>query len=77
MESNCHAIRETPLGAGRNHKMTPVAMEAISGLMAAPCHGCGGLTGGPAATEEAKVTVSGPRFGAGSKRVDFWLNDWI
>lgn len=76
MESNCQAIRETPSGAGKNHRMTPVAMEATSGLMAAPCHGCGGGTGGTATTE-AEATVSSPRFGAGRKRVDFWLNDWI
>lgn len=39
MESNCQAIRDTPSGAGTNHRITPVAIDAMSGLMEAPCHG--------------------------------------
>lgn len=46
MESSCQALRETPDGTGRNQRMTPVAIEAINGFNAAPCHGCwdGGVT---------------------------------
>lgn len=77
MESNCQAMRETPLGAGMNHRMTPVAIDAMSGLMAAPCDGCGLGAGGGAAAAVANATVSGRRFGAGSKKGDFWSTDWV
>lgn len=36
MASNCHALRETPSGTGTNQRMTPVAMEASKGFIAAP-----------------------------------------
>lgn len=59
--SNCHAFRETPDGTGRNHIMIPVAIEAISGFIAAPCHGWdAGATA--AGVEEAARTVKAPRF---------------
>ena len=44
--NNCHAIFVTPAGTGTNHRMTPVAIDAINGFIAAPCHGCGGGGGG-------------------------------
>lgn len=77
MESSCHAMRETPLGAGRNHRITPVAMEAASGLMEAPCHGWGASGAGGAA--EADAAARSGRFGAGreSERGDLWWTDWI
>jgi len=37
--SNCHALRFTPAGTGVNQSITPVAMEANRGFIAAPCHG--------------------------------------
>lgn len=38
---SCQAGLETPEGTGTNQRMTPVAMEASNGFIAAPCHGCG------------------------------------
>lgn len=46
MERSCQALRVTPAGAGTNQRMTPVAIEAIRGWSAAPCHGCGAGFGG-------------------------------
>ncbi|KAJ6895039.1 hypothetical protein NC651_021498 [Populus alba x Populus x berolinensis] len=37
--SSCHAGFVTPAGTGTNQRMTPVAMDASKGFMAAPCHG--------------------------------------
>jgi len=37
--SSCHALRDTPSGVGTNQRITPVRIDAMSGLMAAPCHG--------------------------------------
>ena len=54
--SSCHAFLETPAGAGTNHRMTPVAIDAASGFIAAPCHGGLGL-GVTAVAEEARTTV--------------------
>lgn len=45
MERSCQAILVTPVGGGMNHRITPVAMEAIRGCMEAPCHGCSGFDG--------------------------------
>lgn len=39
IESNCQAFLVTPAGVGINQRIIPVAMEANSGFMAAPCHG--------------------------------------
>lgn len=47
--SSCHALRFTPAGTGENQRITPVAMEAISGFMEAPCHGCTGADEGAGA----------------------------
>lgn len=63
--SNCHALRVTPSGTGTNHRIKPVAIDAIRGLMAAPCHGTGaGATGGDgeAAAEEALTRVDDLRL---------------
>lgn len=54
MASSCHALRETPLGTGTNQRITPVAMEARSGLIAAPCHGAGAGTAGDGEAAEAE-----------------------
>ncbi|MFS7907426.1 hypothetical protein Hanom_Chr01g00071211 [Helianthus anomalus] len=43
--SSCHAFFETPAGTGTSHRITPVAIEAISGFIAAPCHGTGAGAG--------------------------------
>ena len=51
--SSCHALRFTPAGTGENQRITPVAMEAISGFMAAPCHGCTGAGAGVMEAAEA------------------------
>ena len=58
MESSCHALRETPDGTGTNQRMTPVAIDAINGFNAAPCHGCGdgGVTA--AGVDAAALTVN-------------------
>jgi len=37
--SSCHAGFVTPAGTGTNQRMTPVAMDASKGFMAAPFHG--------------------------------------
>lgn len=37
--SSCQAGFVTPEGTGTNQRMTPVAMDASKGFMAAPCHG--------------------------------------
>jgi hypothetical protein len=37
--SNCHACLDTPSGVGTNQRITPVAIDAKSGFIAAPCHG--------------------------------------
>lgn len=37
---SCHAFFVTPAGVGTNQSITPVAMDAIKGFIAAPCHGC-------------------------------------
>lgn len=57
MESSCQALRETPDGTGTNQRMTPVAIDAINGFNAAPCHGCcdGGVTA--AGVDAAALTV--------------------
>ncbi|KAI4386255.1 hypothetical protein MLD38_004201 [Melastoma candidum] len=55
IERSCHALRETPDGTGTNHRMTPVAMEASRGLMAAPCQGWGGGAGAAAAGTGAEA----------------------
>lgn len=39
MARSCQASRETPDGTGTNQRITPVAMDAKSGFIAAPCHG--------------------------------------
>lgn len=41
MARSCQAGLETPEGTGTNQRMTPVAMEASNGFIAAPCQGCG------------------------------------
>ena len=58
MESSCHALRETPDGTGTNQRITPVAIDAINGFNAAPCHGCcdGGVTA--AGVDAAALTVN-------------------
>ena len=58
MESSCHALRETPDGTGRNQRMTPVAIDAINGFNAAPCHACcdGGVTA--AGVDVAALTLN-------------------
>lgn len=60
---SCHAFRETPEGTGRNQIITPVAMEARSGFIAAPCHGCccgdAGATEAPPAAAEALTLKPG------------------
>lgn len=43
ISSSCHALRFTPTGTGENQRITPVVMEAISGLIEVPCHGCTGV----------------------------------
>jgi hypothetical protein len=64
--SSCHAFRDTPAGTGTNQRMTPVAMEAIRGFIAAPCHGCVG--GGAAAPEvAAALTITTGDRGFGDK----------
>lgn len=50
--SSCHALRVTPSGTGRNQIITPVAIDARSGLIAAPCHGAGAGTTGDGEEEE-------------------------
>lgn len=57
MASSCHAFRETPEGTGTNQRMTPVAIDASNGFIAAPCHGCGAGEAGAGAEAEA-LTVS-------------------
>lgn len=39
MERSCHAFLVTPAGVGTNQRITPVAIDAIRGFIAAPCHG--------------------------------------
>lgn len=60
MERSCQAILVTPVGGGMNHRIIPVAMEAIRGCMEAPCHGCSGFDGtddGVAAAAADALTV--------------------
>lgn len=73
MESNCHAILETPEGGGRNQIITPVAMEAMSGLMAAPCHGWGAGTAGTAEVEADAAETIGSRL---IRNLGFFLANW-
>ena len=54
---SCHALRVTPSGTGRNHMITPVAIDARRGLIAAPCHGAGATGAGEEAEEEALTRV--------------------
>lgn len=69
MASNCHAFLETPDGTGTNHRINPVAIEAIKGFSAAPCHGCCGFCSGAGATaapaEAEACTVSLLNFNDG------------
>lgn len=60
MASSCHAFLDTPEGTGTNQRITPVAIEAISGFIAAPVHGCGGDAGatGEEEAEAEALTVS-------------------
>lgn len=65
MASSCQAGRETPDGTGMNQRMTPVAIDASNGLIAAPCHGCeGGVeeAGDAAATDALTVKLKLLRF---------------
>lgn len=39
MASSCHATLVTPVGTGISHRMIPVAIEAVSGAIAAPTGG--------------------------------------
>lgn len=39
MASSCHATLVTPAGTGMSHRMIPVAIEAVSGPIAAPTGG--------------------------------------
>lgn len=57
--SSCQAFLDTPDGTGTNQRMTPVAIEARRGFIAAPCHGfAGGDTALPGeASAAAPLTV--------------------
>ncbi|WCJ36894.1 hypothetical protein M5689_018066 [Euphorbia peplus] len=56
--SSCHAGFVTPAGTGTNQRMTPVAIEASNGFIAAPCHGCGGVAAGAEDTDDALTVKS-------------------
>ena len=57
--SSCHALRVTPAGTGTNHRIIPVAIDARSGFIAAPCHGGdAGTGGGGLADVAAPLTVA-------------------
>lgn len=57
--SNCQALRDTPDGTGTSQRITPVAIEASSGLIAAPCHGGdGGFAATDAPPLAADLTVN-------------------
>lgn len=73
MESNCHAILETPEGGGRNQIITPVAMEAMNGLMAAPCHGWGAGTTGTAEVEADGFETIRSRL---IRNLGFFIANW-
>lgn len=78
--SSCQAFLETPAGTGTNQRMTPVAMEARRGAMAAPCRGVGGggETAAPGADADAAALTarlrrapapdSGVKFRRGERR---------
>lgn len=53
MASSCQAFRETPEGTGTNQRMTPMAIDASKGFIAAPCHGRGAAGAGAEAEAEA------------------------
>lgn len=55
---SCHALRVTPSGTGRNHTITPVAIDARRGLIAAPCHGAGDTGAGEEEDEEAAAAAA-------------------
>lgn len=64
MASNCQADLVTPFGTGTNQRMTPVAIDASNGFIAAPCHaGAAGVidvgTGpGEADADDADVALT-------------------
>lgn len=68
---SCHAFLVTPAGVGTNQRITPVAMDASKGFMAAPCHGS--LAAG--VIEEPPVVAAAlterPRRGEEKSRVKF------
>ena len=55
--SSCHAFLETPAGTGENQRITPVAMEARRGFMAAPCHAGAGAGFIEAPAAEALIVL--------------------
>lgn len=65
--SSCHALLETPSGTGRNHTITPVAIEARRGFMDAPCHAGAGTGATEAPAAEALMTVGNLRLGLEAK----------
>lgn len=80
--NSCHAFRVTPSGTGTNQSMTPVAIDANRGFIAAPCHGCAGGVAGAGVTEaeaeDEALTVRVGRFklesgkGDGEKEMEVW-----
>lgn len=79
IESNCHAFLETPVGTGTNQRITPVAIEASRGFIAAPCHGTGagagsclaGTTAADACTEKFWFLFGDLRLSSGKRGVRF------
>lgn len=67
--SSCQAFLETPAGVGTNQRITPVAIDAISGFIEAPCHG---WAGGAAGAGVAAAADARRRWGLGS---DFEVED--
>ncbi|KAJ6424756.1 hypothetical protein OIU84_025512 [Salix udensis] len=56
--SSCQAGFVTPEGTGTNQKMTPVAIDASNGFIAAPCHGSeAGVTDAGADDSDEAFTV--------------------